>query len=217
MKLYTATGATWLPQPGRITRVFPSGLVLIQQEYHSTPTTTPPFEVGDTIADPGPCIDGAYVFPACDIADEPGHFKKSTVTAYGRANTSGTIETRRILANFSEIHRDFTFDGGLGIYTQVTDTPVPVRGFAEVYTLKKVVPTGTAVSTTCPVTPHFYNLDGTEIVNGLSDQTSVNWVVPVGATITATLTNYDIVSFGHYSEATLVWQSTATTYLPLPY
>jgi hypothetical protein len=87
----------WIKQPNRLVKTFSSGLCLIQQDYvrRKKSVTYFDFNEGDRLLDEDadPCMDGAYIFPAPSYQDTEDGFIKCTVTAYGRVNTTGVINT----------------------------------------------------------------------------------------------------------------------------
>ena len=84
MTIYTSNPG-WIPQPGRITRSWPSGLVLLQQEFVGR------IEIAGHIAVPGdpfPVDDagtGAKVYSIPEYRDIGNGFQSATVSAYGIA------------------------------------------------------------------------------------------------------------------------------------
>ena len=94
----------WIKQAARNVQTFRSGLCRIQLEYisRSSSASYSDFKVGDILAaeDSTPCIDGAFIFPEPSYADMGNGFIKCTVTAYGRVNTSGVVDTSRRLGNY---------------------------------------------------------------------------------------------------------------------
>lgn len=99
MTIYTATN-DWIPQGNRLTKTFPSGLVLLQQDYIA-PTGTPP-SAAHALGQPfpgstSPCVDGAYIFPAPGYQDNGNGFTTCTVTAYGRNSSAGNKDFSKTL------------------------------------------------------------------------------------------------------------------------
>ena len=84
----------WIPQANRQVKVFPSGLVMIQQDfiYPANVSENTAFNVGDSLDDGTPCMDQAYVFPDPSLQQMGNGFTKTTVTAYGRINSTGRTE-----------------------------------------------------------------------------------------------------------------------------
>jgi hypothetical protein len=87
----------WIKQPNRLVKTFSSGLCLIQQDYVRRKNSVNYFDFkeGDRLLDEdaNPCMDGAYIFPAPSYQNTEDGFIKCTVTAYGRVNTTGVINT----------------------------------------------------------------------------------------------------------------------------
>jgi hypothetical protein len=82
MTLYTALN-DWIPQPGRITRSWPSGLVLLQQDFIGNLDTLGPVAVP---GDPFPADDagtGAKVYGLPEYRQLDNGMTSATVSAYG--------------------------------------------------------------------------------------------------------------------------------------
>jgi hypothetical protein len=82
MTLYTSLNE-WIPQPGRITRSWPSGLVLLQQDFIGNLDTLGPVAVP---GDPFPADDagtGAKVYGLPEYRQLDNGMTSATVSAYG--------------------------------------------------------------------------------------------------------------------------------------
>jgi len=82
MTLYTSL-TDWIPQPGRITRSWPSGLVLLQQDFIGNLDTLGPVAVP---GDPFPADDagtGAKVYGLPEYRQLDNGMTSATVSAYG--------------------------------------------------------------------------------------------------------------------------------------
>jgi hypothetical protein len=94
----------WIKQANRRLQAFRSGLCLIQQEYICRKDLVDyfAFQIGDRLSDEDslPCIDGAFIYPEPSYQDTGNGFIKITVSAYGRVNTSGSIDTNKRLGNY---------------------------------------------------------------------------------------------------------------------
>ena len=102
----SGSAGRWIKQPNRLVKTFPSGLCMIQQDYIADRNfiSYEDFREGDILSqeDSSPCIDQAYIFPAPGYQDMGNGFVKCTVVAYGRVNTTGTIESRFEKSNFAQ-------------------------------------------------------------------------------------------------------------------
>jgi hypothetical protein len=97
MKIYKTTSASLYPQPGRTVTTFPSGLILVDQNYicadsdaaasRSTLAVGNPMPDGDS----SPSIEGLAIFPAPQENRRGDGFTEFTVSAYGRSTT--TLQT----------------------------------------------------------------------------------------------------------------------------
>lgn len=80
----------------KIVKTFPSGLVLVSQEYAvprgQEDTYAAAFAVGQPLAVDSPAIDGLYIFPEPEWRDSGDGFTRLTVSAYGRWNSTGQTE-----------------------------------------------------------------------------------------------------------------------------
>jgi len=94
----------WIKQAARNVQTFRSGLCRIQLEYISRSSSAKysNFRVGGILAeeDSMPCIDGAFIFPEPSYTDMGNGFIKCAVTAYGRVNTSGVVDTGKRLGSY---------------------------------------------------------------------------------------------------------------------
>jgi hypothetical protein len=91
MTLYTSLNE-WIPQPGRITRSWPSGLVLLQQDFIGDLDTLGPVAVP---GQPFPADDagtGAKVYGLPEYRDLGNGLQSATVSAYGLAPGSAGVQ-----------------------------------------------------------------------------------------------------------------------------
>jgi len=91
MTLYTSS-SDWIPQPGRITRTWSSGLVLLQQEFIGNLDTLGPVAVP---GDPFPADDAgtsAKVYGLPEYRDLGNGLQSATVSAYGLAPGSAGVQ-----------------------------------------------------------------------------------------------------------------------------
>lgn len=91
MMLYTALN-DWIPQPGRITRSWPSGLVLLQQDFIGNLDTMGPVAVPGA---PFPADDAgtsAKVYGLPEYRELGNGLQSATVSAYGLAPGSAGVQ-----------------------------------------------------------------------------------------------------------------------------
>jgi hypothetical protein len=91
MTLYTSL-SDWIPQPGRITRTWSSGLVLLQQEFIGNLDTLGPVAVP---GDPFPADDAgtsAKVYGLPEYRELGNGLQSATVSAYGLAPGSAGVQ-----------------------------------------------------------------------------------------------------------------------------
>lgn len=101
---YNYIGATGAIKTGnRTTRIFPSGLCCIQEQWVTRKGEGLGIGEGAILADPGPCIDNAYVFPAPEANEQGDGFTRWNVTAYGRSNTQGSTRYNRSIVSLRKI------------------------------------------------------------------------------------------------------------------
>jgi len=111
----------WIKQASRNVQIFRSGLCRIQLEYisRSSSASYSDFKVGDILADEDstPCIDCAYIFPDPSYSDMGNGFIKCTVTAYGRVNTRGVVDTGRKLGSYITYVSEYYNKWGITVNT----------------------------------------------------------------------------------------------------
>jgi len=192
----------WVKQPNRMVKTFRSGLCMIQQDYIQRKDKVDffSFREGDRLSDEDaePCIDGAFIFPAPEYKDMGNGFISCTVTAYGRINTSGAIDTNRRLGDYNLTENVFFSDGtstsGTTTFKKLFD--VVAYRFA----------TRKTEFVTAPETPilYIYNLDGTKLPVGTA--TITNSENTPTSIITETyflgrqIENYESTSYGEFLE-----------------
>ena len=168
----------WIKQPNRIVKTFSSGLCLIQQDYVRRKNSVNYFDFkeGDRLLDEdaNPCMDGAYIFPAPDYQDTGDGFIKCTVTAYGRVNTTGVINTNlsqglirdRIQKTRKNITQEVLVQYATPrsevraiAYSDVAIAPYSV-GFIEIITKKFVIADGESLLGNADGIPKAFNESG---------------------------------------------------------
>lgn len=116
--LYTANPNALIPQSGRTVDTFPSGLVRVSQTYLGRTANAAAHRatlaVGNNMpgGDSSPCIDGLKIFPEVQERRREDGMTEFIVSAYGRANTTGTV-----VFNWDVFQATATF-GGVG-YTGI--------------------------------------------------------------------------------------------------
>lgn len=92
--------------PNRVVQTFPSGLVRIERSFVCKKSQVAKYRNTLKVNEPmpfdngAPAIDGIYIFPEPQEVVRDDGFVEFRVTAYGRSNTSGNIETRYALGSF---------------------------------------------------------------------------------------------------------------------
>jgi hypothetical protein len=102
--IYSTAGAFPVALEGtKKVKTFPSGLVLVTQDYAvprgQESNYAAMFAVGQPLEVDSPAIDGLYIFPEPEWVDSGDGFTRLTVSAYGRTNTVGTTTKRGFLYN----------------------------------------------------------------------------------------------------------------------
>ena len=100
-------------------QTFPSGLVRVERTYLCRRGDEARYRsqlaVGDPLPDDdgAPAIDGLYIFPEPQEQSRDDGFVEFRVTAYGRTNTSGTIERQgeieRFTGSFDYLYENYIF------------------------------------------------------------------------------------------------------------
>jgi hypothetical protein len=178
---YTYFGKkAWIKQPSRTIKNWPSGLSMVQEThiYPGKLNTGTPNQINTPFNEGDRLDDGYFVFPEPEISFNDSGFTSITVTGYRRNNSSGTK------------NRTLLLEGNYLLETE-TQNFVIERGeeinFALLPTLKAYYRNGVEVMPT-----------GYEIVNG---------VLYAGRSVGVVLTRNEIVTYGQFSEVTLVYQA----------
>jgi hypothetical protein len=92
--IYSTAGAFPVALEGtKRVKTFPSGLVLVTQDYAvprgQEADYAATFDVGQPLEVDSPAIDGLYIFPEPEWTDSGDGFTRLTVSAYGRFNSTG--------------------------------------------------------------------------------------------------------------------------------
>ena len=103
--IFTSSPTSLIAQPGRAVNTFPSGLVRVDQVYlgltSQATTHRATLAVGNNMpdGDTAPCIDGLKIFPEVQERRREDGFTEYIVSAYGRANSTGSKTRPLILVN----------------------------------------------------------------------------------------------------------------------
>ena len=105
--IFTSNPTALIPQPGRAVNTFASGLVRVDQTYlgltsqAATHRTT--LAIGNNMPDgnSSPCIDGLKIFPEVQERRREDGFTEYIVSAYGRANSTGSKTRSKQLGEFT--------------------------------------------------------------------------------------------------------------------
>jgi hypothetical protein len=198
--IFKKSSEKWIKQPNRIVKSFASGLCMIQQDYIAAKADADyfAFKEGDALlpADSAPCIDSAFIFPTPDYQDMGNGFIKCTVVAYGRTNTTGSVNISKNLGSIVY----YRWDPSANDYTTITISNI----FSESLTKKIVLAAGEEITTD--------NIDQLQIL-GFSNQivqvsTDQNEDFVFTYTVTNTLQNqitrYEETDFGRFKEVTII-------------
>ena len=113
--IYTSPEASTglIPQPGRAVNTFPSGLVRVDQTYlgltANAATHRAILAVGNDMpdGDTAPCIDGLKIFPEAQERRREDGFTEYIVSAYGRANSTGSRSASVLIQTIRVYHRNW--------------------------------------------------------------------------------------------------------------
>jgi hypothetical protein len=198
--IFKKSSARWIKQPNRIVKSFSSGLCMIQQDYIAAKADADyfAFKEGDALlpADSAPCIDSAYIFPTPDYQDMGNGFIKCTVVAYGRTNTTGSVNISKNLGSVVYYVRDSDTPG----FTTITIPNI----ISESLTRKVVLAPGEEITTE--------NIDLLKISGFPNELIQVTSTTNNGFVFTFTTTNtlrnqitrYDETDFGRFKEVTII-------------
>ena len=110
--IFASNPTALIAQPGRAVNTFPSGLVRVDQTYlgltSQSATHRATLAVGNNMpdGDSSPCIDGLKIFPEVQERRREDGFTEFIVSAYGRANTTGSV-----LFAWEVVQKSYTFSG----------------------------------------------------------------------------------------------------------
>ena len=125
--------------PGRSVQTFPSGLVRVERTYICRRGDESRYRselaVGNLLPnDEGsPSIDGLYIYPDPQEQTQDNGFTEFRVTAYGRTNTTGTVERQgvieRLTGSFGARHFDYLYENY--VFTKVLPSNVSLSQIFE--------------------------------------------------------------------------------------
>lgn len=174
-------------------QTFPSGLVLVVQDYivprgqESSFSST--FAVGQPLSVDSPAIDGLFIFPEPQWQDTGDGFTKITVSAYGRYTAGSSIERSTVKATY------YYYAPGI---TEASALPA----LCDKVVVRYIVPYGS------------YPVLGTPSVGNLTVIPGPNFSTPLipGPTVSIGLylEGFSSVNFGQWVEVTASWQASAS-------
>lgn len=221
----------WILQPNRKITSWPSGLCMIEEEYICANKNVDYnyFQVGNLIEDSTPCIDGAYIFTAPKYTDMGNGFIKATITAYGRSNANGSVDSSAgpstigfyvYEASYHPLLNYVVFEElGLGSIPVVKSLP----------TIKKVIPKNSFPPSEVPAgTVGIFDTEGNDIAEKVfkpSDFSSNYDITPsnfhgdfsgVKLNNSFTISRFDSVNFGNFNELTMQYiDASGKQYMPI--
>lgn len=209
MTIYTATN-NWIAQGDRLTKIFPSGLVLLQQNYIAPTGTQPsptlalgqPFPVSTS-----PCIDGAYIFPAPGFQDNGNGFTTCTVTAYGRNSSTGNKTLTKTISEHTARWVTAT-DPGENVTNGSQSFPTISDQLLWTFVMPKTAPPNVVASDLLQI----YRLSGqplsplllAEFFNSAGHRTEQG-VQQISKPVISTISRAECVNFGAFDEWTVVY------------
>jgi len=220
----------WILQPNRKITNWASGLCMIEEDYICANKNVDYnyFQVGNLIEDSTPCIDGAYIFTAPKYTDMGNGFIKATITAYGRSNANGSVDSVAGPSTIGFYVHEASYDPlqnyvvveeiGLGSIPVVKSLPI----------IKKVIPKNSFPPSEVPVgTVGIFDTEGNDIAEKVfkpSDFNSVYNITPsnfhgdfsgVKLNNSFQISRFDSVNFGNFNELTMQYiDATGKQYIP---
>jgi len=220
----------WILQPNRKITNWASGLCMIEEEYICANKNVDYnyFQVGNLIEDSTPCIDGAYIFTAPKYTDMGNGFIKATITAYGRSNANGSVDSFAGPSTIGFYVYEASYDPlqnyvvleelGLGSIPVVKSLPI----------IKKVIPKNSFPPSEVPAgTVGIFDTEGNDIAEKVfkpSDFSS-GYITPsnfhgdfsgVKLNNSFTISRFDSVNFGNFNELTMQYiDASGKQYMPI--
>jgi len=219
----------WILQPNRKITNWASGLCMIEEEYICANKNVDYnyFQVGNLIEDSTPCIDGAYIFTAPIYADMGNGFIQATITAYGRSNANGSIDSiaspstiyfYTYLASYNPVNNLVVFDEiKLGSIPVVKSIPI----------IKKVIPKNSFPPSEVPSgTVGIFDTEGNDISEKVFKPSDFNTDITqsnyhgdfsgVKLNNSFPISRFDSVNFGNFNELTMQYiDASGKQYMPI--
>jgi hypothetical protein len=173
---------------------------MIQQDYIAPKSDVDysSFKEGDPLPanDSKPCIDGPFIFPTPDYQDMGDGFIKCTVTAYGRVNTTGSINKSKNFGSFVF----YAFDPERSDYATITISNV----FSESLTKKVVLDAGEEITTDGIDLLKISGSPDTRIQIRASENDDFIFTYTTTNTLQNQITRYEETDFGRFKEVTVI-------------
>jgi hypothetical protein len=198
--IFKKSATKWVKQPNRIVKTFPSGLCMIQQDYIAARVDVDyfAFNEGDALLleDSAPCIDSAYIFPTPEYQDMGNGFIKCTVVAYGRTNTTGSVNISKNLG--SVVY--YRFDPNRGDYATITISNI----FSESLTKKVVLAAGEEITTDNIELLQISGFSSELVQIAVSSNDDFIFTYTTTNTLQNQITRYEETDFGRFKEVTVI-------------
>jgi hypothetical protein len=190
--IYSTAGAFPVALEGtKKVKTFPSGLVLVTQDYAvprgQEAAYAATFAVGQPLEVDSPAIDGLYIFPEPEWVDSGDGFTRLTVSAYGRTNTVGAKGTSILESGYTVQ----TFEGA-GPGTQMVLIPCLAEVAIFQFVLEK-----NDLPATPPLADKLRIFEKSTFAEISTQNTATaHWVY------SANLSRFDEIPFGAFKEVT---------------
>ncbi|MBU6182627.1 MAG: hypothetical protein KGR46_07440 [Verrucomicrobia bacterium] len=205
----------------KIVKTFPSGLVLVSQEYAvprgQEDTYAAAFAVGQPLAVDSPAIDGLYIFPEPEWRDSGDGFTRLTVSAYGRSKMPSANSFERNSFKNSYLYMQSFFQGPTSSLLTTISSSFPA--ISDTFTQRGVFLSSTPPPLQKPTSaaplvlpgPAFNTplVAGTVVTGSTFQHAGQTWE-PIKTThLDIYLNGYTVTNFGTFSEFVVVWESFA--------
>lgn len=219
--IFSKTGAFPVAIAGsKIVKTFPSGLVLVSQEYAvprgQEDTYAAAFAVGQPLAVDSPAIDGLYIFPEPEWRDSGDGFTRLTVSAYGRSKMPSANSFERNSFKNSYLYTRSFFQDPTG---PATSESFSLPAISDTFTQRGVFLSSTSPPLQKPTSAAPLVLPGPAfntplvagtVVRGATFQREGQTLEPIKTTfLDIYLNGYTVTNFGTFSEFVVVWESFA--------
>jgi hypothetical protein len=219
----------WILQPNRKITNWASGLCMIEEEYICANKNVDYnyFQVGNLIEDSTPCIDGAYIFTAPKYTDMGNGFIKASITAYGRSNANGSVDSSAGPSTIEFYVYAASYDPlqNYVVIEEVNLGSIPVVKSLPI--IKKVIPKNSFPPSEVPAgTVGIFDTEGNDIAEKVfkpSDFSS--YIKPsnyhgdfsgVKLNNSFTISRFDSVNFGNFNELTMQYiDASGKQYMPI--